>query len=217
MAEQSKALQKPAPEEASGVAAPRLEQLLFACGGYVLAQLVVLMISSDPSDGDYLVLGITGAFIGVVVHVLVRGLGLHLAGVGRRLRMRATADGAPASGEGVRSGAPDRSSRYRAALSAFRKPFKRRRRRSEAPGNDEKIVRTADGFRVGGRVFSRLSEAEDYLYVGEPPGGDRRTDEEKSAFAAQHFRPARWRRPKVLNALVLAIVIALVGIVLFSP
>jgi hypothetical protein len=91
--DQGKALRKSVPEQAPGFTVPRLEQLLFACGGYVLAQLMVPIFVSDPGDGELLYSGIAGAVIGVVAHVLIRGVGTRVPGLGKHFRWRVTKEG----------------------------------------------------------------------------------------------------------------------------
>ena len=167
MPEQSEPFNEPAAEQRGGFASPRAEQLLFACGGYLVAQLIAWMVFSEPGDGEFLISGFAGAFIGIVAHVLIRGVGVKVPGLGQRFRMPVPKLHKPSAGKKKDSSTGSkRSSRYRAALSAFRRPFERRDGRSEAPGNEEKIVKTPEGYRVGDRVFSRRAEAEDYLYVG---------------------------------------------------
>lgn len=216
MPDRSKSLRESAPEQPAGFAAPRLEQLLFACGGYVVAQLAVLAVVSDPADEDFLLLGISGAFIGVVAHVLIRGIGVKVPGFGKRFRMRVSKQVGSAPGKKKDSSAlSQRVSRYRAALSALRRPLKRRKRQSEAPGNEEKIVKTAEGYRVGDRIFSRRAEAEDYLYVGDPPAGDGAKHRKTAPPAAQQSRRFSWRQARLLNTAALAFAVVLAGLLFF--
>lgn len=215
MAEQGKALRESAPDEQVGFAPPRLEQLLFACAGYVVGQLMALIVFSDPGDEEFLIFGITGAGFGVIAHVLVRGVGMKVPLLGRRFRIRIPNIAKRVSGKRKDpANVPSRASRYRAALSVFRRPFKRRKRKSEAPGNEEKIVKSDNGFRVGDREFPRRSEAEDYLYLGDPPAGDGAKDGASNTSAAQRVRRFSAAQRKAFKALTLAAAIAVAVMVL---
>ncbi len=215
MPDEGKALRKSVPEQAAGFATPRLEQLLFACGGYVLAQLMVPIFVSDPGDRELLYSGITGAVIGVVAHVLIRGVGIQLPGVGKHFRLRASKDGRTVSKKIKPSSRSDRGSRYRAALAVFRRPFKQRNRNSERPGNEEKIVKTDEGFRVGDRVFSRRAEAEDYLYVGNPPAGEVEKRDQIATPETPRLRRISSPQARVLSSLALAFAIFLAWLLFF--
>ncbi len=211
MADQGKALQQATGEQQAGPAPPRQEQLLFACGGYVVAQVIALVIFSEPGDEEFLALGIAGAVLGVIAHVLIRGVGINVPGLGRRFRMRLPKVGSRASAkQGKTPETAKRRSRYREALSVFRRRFKRRDRNSEAPGNEERIVETEEGYRVGERTFPRLSEAEDYLYVGSASRGDAEND---GGTEASESKPVRWLADSRRNAPI-ALVITLVSILL---
>ncbi len=217
MAEDDKSLQSSPSEASRDIAAPRKEQLLFACGGYVVAQLIALVFIRDPSDGDYLQLGIAGAFIGVVAHVLVRGVGIKIPVIGRQFRVRLPKRRAKDSTERKSADDPNRAARYRAALAAFRRPFRRRSRKSEAPGNEDRIVETEDGFRVGERLFSRRAEAEDFLYLGDSPEGGAKARGRADAPAVQHWRSIPWRKPGVRNSIFVAVAFLLAALfVLFA-
>ena len=202
-------------DQPAALGPPRKEQLLFACGGYVAAQIIALILFSDPGDEEYLALGITGAVLGVIAHVLIRGVGVNVPGLGRRFRMRLPKVGRRVSGkQGKTPESAKRRSRYRDALSVFRRPFKRRGRKSEAPGNEQRIVETEEGFRVGERVFPRLSEAEDYLYVGSSSRGDGEND---GGTEASESKPPRWfvgSRRNVPVALATALVSILLALAL---
>ncbi len=208
-------MQQATGEQPAGLAPPRREQLLFACGGYVVAQVITLIIFSDPGDEEFLALGITGAVLGVIAHVLIRGVGVNVPGLGRRFRMRLPKVGRRTSAKPEKTSEPaKRRSRYREALSVFRRPFKRRGRKSEAPGNEERIVETEEGYRVGERVFSRLSEAEDYLYVGSASRGDAEND---GGTEAAESKPSRWLagpRPNAPIALAITFVSILLALAL---
>lgn len=197
------------------LAPPRQEQLLFACGGYVVAQIIALIVFSDPGDEEFLAFGITGAVLGVIAHVLIRGVGVRVPGLGKRFRMHLPKVGRRMPGDPDKtSESSKRRARYREALSAFRRPFRRRRRKSEAPGNEARIVETEEGFRVGERVFSRLSEAEDYLYVGSASRGDKDNDDRAES---SQSKPARWfagSRPNMPIALAIALVSVLIALAL---
>lgn len=215
MTEQGKALRESAPIEQVGLAPPRLEQLLFACAGYVLGQLLALIVFSDPGDEEFLIFGITGAVLGVIAHVLVRGVGMKVPVIGKRFRVRVPNIAKRISGNSKGSAdSPKRASRYRAALSAFRRPFKRRKRKSEAPGNEEKIIKTDNGYRVGDREFSRRSEAEDYLYLGDPTAGDGAKDGASKTPAPRPVRRFNAAPRKALKPLALAAAVAIVVMVL---
>ena len=177
----------------------------------MLAQIIALIIFSEPGDEEFLALGITGAVLGVIAHVLIRGIGVKVPVLGKRFRMRLPKVGRRRSGDPERTSEPKkRRARYRDALSAFRRPFKRRRRNSEAPGNEARIIETEEGYRVGERVFSRLSEAEDYLYVDSASRGDGDNDDRAEAFES---KPAHWLIRSRQN-MPIALAIALVSILL---
>ena len=208
-------MQQATGEQSAGLAPPRQEQLLFACGGYVVAQVIALIIFSEPGDEEFLALGITGAVLGVIAHVLIRGVGVNVPGLGRRFRMRLPKGRKRASAkQGKTSESAKRQSRYREALSVFRRRFKRRDRKSEAPGNEQQIVETDEGYRVGERVFSRLSEAENYLYVDSASRGDVEKD---GGSVASESKPARWltdSRRNVPMALAVTLVFILLALAL---
>lgn len=177
---------------------------------------MVFAVVSDPADDDFLLYGLAGALIGVVAHVFIRGIGVGVPGVGKRFRMHVSKPAPPASAKKKDSSARSkRASRYRAALSTFRRPLNRRKHQSETPGNKEKIVNTADGYRVGDRVFSRRAEAEDFLYVGDPPASDGANSGETASPAAQYSRRLSWPQPRVLKAAALALAFVVAGLLLF--
>jgi hypothetical protein len=120
-----------------------------------------------------------------------------------------------ASRKTIPSSRSNRGSRYRAALTFFRRPFKRRDRNSETPGNEEKIVKIEKGYRVGERVFSRRAEAEDYLYVGNPPTGE--AEKRGQTAVPERHRLRRFSSPqtRVLSSLALAFAIFLAGLLFF--
>lgn len=215
MPDRNQALKRSTREPPSGLATPGLEQLLYICGGYVFAQLIVLLTIHDPGDEHFLMFGAAGAITGVVLHVLVRGIGIRIPGIGKRFPLRIPAHRKSKFRNKDSLNTAVRSCRYRAALAAFRRPFKRRDRDSEAPGNREKIVKTPEGYSVGDRVFSRLAEAEDYLYVGSSPKAGGQNHQAASASAAQHSRRIPRSRARVFKAAALAFALVLAGLLLF--
>lgn len=213
--DRNQALKRSTLERPVGFATPGLEQLLYVCAGYVFAQLIVLLTIHDPGDEDYLMFGAAGAITGVVLHLLVRGIGIRIPGIGKRFPVRRPVRHKSKFQDKDSLKAAVRSSRYRAALAVFRRPFKRRDRDSETPGNQQKIVKTPEGYSVGDRVFSRLAEAEDYLYVGSSPEGGGKKHQVVSAFAAQHSRRIPGPKARILKAAALAFALVLAGILLF--
>lgn len=157
-----------------------------------------------------------GAIAGVVLHVLVQGLGIRIPGIGRRFRLRIPTQDKPELKDQSSSEAGFASSRYRAALAAFRRPLKRKDRDSESPGNRQKIVKTHEGYRVGDRFFSRLAEAEDYLYVGSSPVAGRQDHQADSASASQHLRRTPRPNARILTAAALTFALVLAGLLLVS-
>lgn len=110
---------------------------------------------------------------------------------------------------------PDHVSRYRIALDVFRRTFKRRGGKSEAPGNQEKIFETANGFRVGNRAFSRRADAEDFLYVGDSPADHGEKRDEMATPATRNSRRITRSYNRALNTLALALAFALAAMMVF--
>ncbi len=215
MPDRNKALKRSTLERPVGFATPGLEQLLYVCTGYVVAQIIVLLIIHHPGDEDYLMFGAAGAITGVVLHLLVRGIGIRVPGIGKRFPWRRPAQRHSKFEDKDSSSAAVGLSRYRTALAAFRRPFKRWDRDSEPPGNKEKIVKTTEGYSVGDRVFSRLAEAEDYLYVGNLPDARGENHPAARTFGAKHSRRIPKPRARIFMAAAMAFALVLAGLLLF--
>ena len=212
MASNDKALQETMAPPA--FASPRVEQFVFAFGGYLATQLLVLLVVSDADDGDYLTFGIIGAVIGIVLHVLVRGVGVELPGIGSHIGRRISAGNEPTAGSEKSSRRERAAARYRKALKAFRKAFESKPDKSEAPDNEEKIVETDKGFQVGERVFERRSDAEDYLYVGSVERVSRRKRAAKASVELTHLQHLFKPKSRNSTVVVIAIIIFLIALAL---